>query len=37
MLDLDRFKKINDSYSHLTGDEILRAVAKAITTEVRRG
>jgi diguanylate cyclase (GGDEF)-like protein len=34
MIDIDNFKKYNDRYGHLEGDDCLRAVAKAIATTV---
>ena len=37
MIDIDRFKKLNDTFGHAVGDHVLREVAQAIAGRRPRG
>jgi diguanylate cyclase (GGDEF)-like protein len=35
MLDVDRFKPINDAFGHAAGDQVLKAIAQTLSNQVR--
>ena len=36
LIDVDKFKSVNDTFGHLTGDRVLKSVANAVAKELRQ-